>query len=235
MKASQRLIAIFLLLSFLFAIPEVRRITTSYLLRSFYIPLLKAEATVVDFLNIRKEREDLLRELAEARHRAVTEKLELFLEEDTVKTSAIPIAYSPLGVPTKIALDKGKESGIEYGDPVLQKGNLAGKITESMEGSSSFLTLLSDEMKVGVVDTRSGALGVLRGGLEPALLYIPEWADVRPGDTLATSGLGGVFPKAIPVGVIKDMLPSEDPFYRNIRVKLFVDYYRAGSYTVLKK
>ena len=55
MKAPQRLIAIFLLLSFIFAIPEVRRITTSYLLRSFYIPLLKAEATVIDFLNVKKD------------------------------------------------------------------------------------------------------------------------------------------------------------------------------------
>lgn len=235
MKAPQRIIAIFLLLSFLFAIPEVRRVTTSYLLHSFYIPLLKAEATVIDFLNVKREREDLLRELATVRRYAVKEKLNLFLEENAIRTSAIPIAYSPLGVPTRIALNKGKESGIEYGDPVLQKGNLAGKITESMEGLSSFLTLLSDEMKVGVVDTRSGALGVLRGGLEPALLYIPEWADVKPGDTLATSGLGGVFPRGIPVGIISDTLPSEDPFYRNIRVKLFVDYYSAGSYTVRRK
>ncbi len=236
MKPSEKLIAIFIALSFLFVIPAVRSFVSSVLVKTAYVPILKAEASILDFLEIRKERELLEREITLLKREQGAERLSQYLAVEELKSEvALPIAFNPMGIPTTIVLNKGTESGIEYGQPVLQLGNLAGKVISSSEGFSSFLTLLSEEMKVGVVDTRSGVLGVLKGGLSPKLLYIPEWADVKVGDTLVTSGLGGVFPRWIPVGIIRTVNLPKGPFYRDIDVKLFVDYHQLSCYQVLKK
>jgi len=79
-----------------------------------------------------------------------------------------------------------------------------------------------------LVENEARDTGVLgpAGPLENDLVilrYLPRSATVKPGQTVVTSGLGGVFPKGIPVGQVVDTRPVEHGLYLEARVRLAVN------------
>jgi rod shape-determining protein MreC len=52
------------------------------------------------------------------------------------------------------------------------------------------------------------------------LTYLASSANLKPGQSVITSGLGGVFPKGIPIGKIVDARSVEYGLYTEARVKL---------------
>jgi rod shape-determining protein MreC len=52
------------------------------------------------------------------------------------------------------------------------------------------------------------------------LTYLPSSANVKSGQTVVTSGLGGVFPRGIPIGQVLDSRSVEYGLYTEARVKL---------------
>ena len=65
------------------------------------------------------------------------------------------------------------------------------------------------------------------------LTYLPNDVDVRPGELVVTSGLGGAFPKEIPVGMVEDSWLSRDGLYIEARVKLHADLNQLEEVRVL--
>ena len=106
-------------------------------------------------------------------------------------------------------LDKGAEAGVAEGRAVITSEGLIGR-TVSVSGRTADVLLISDpSCKVSVRVSRSGAFGVAEGlggklGAQPTLRldFLSPLADVREGDEVVTSGMGGVFPKGLLVGRI---------------------------------
>jgi rod shape-determining protein MreC len=67
---------------------------------------------------------------------------------------------------------------------------------------------------------RSRAEGIVewKSGSDLELSFIPFRADVKAGDQLITSGLGGVFPRGIPVGKVKEI--ESDPKSGSSRITI---------------
>ena len=55
------------------------------------------------------------------------------------------------------------------------------------------------------------------------LTYLSGGANLKAGQNVFTSGMGGVFPKGIPVGQVMDSRPVEFGLYTEARVKLSAD------------
>jgi rod shape-determining protein MreC len=91
--------------------------------------------------------------------------------------------------------------------------------------------LLSDpSCKVAVRLKRSGEFGLAEGqgaqpGQPPAVRadYLLKTADVQPGDEVVTSGLGGLFPKGLPVGRVADVALDASGLYQTARIELAAD------------
>ncbi|HEX7917634.1 rod shape-determining protein MreC [Rudaea sp.] len=107
-----------------------------------------------------------------------------------------------------IMLDLGSDNGAKVGQPVIDARGLVGQIVEVRPHSCTVLLISDKSHAVPVRIERTGMRTIARGTgtldtLE--LPNIPTSADVKPGDKLLTSGLGGRFPADFPVGVIRSV------------------------------
>jgi len=126
-----------------------------------------------------------------------------------------------------IEIDLGSRQGLSNNLPVLSpSGALVGRIS-SVSLTRAQVVLLGDpgckvSARVNNQARDTGVLGI-SGPLESEFLdmgYLPRSADIKPGQTVWTSGLGGVFPKDILIGVVVDSRPEEYGLYTAARVKL---------------
>ncbi|TDR76551.1 rod shape-determining protein MreC [Paludibacterium purpuratum] len=103
----------------------------------------------------------------------------------------------------KIIVDKGQDSQLHPGQPVVDDRGLIGQITR-VQPLTAEVTLITDKtLMVPVTIQRTGLRAILYGyggGVEAR--YLPIHADVRPGDLMITSGIDGLYPEGIPVAFV---------------------------------
>jgi rod shape-determining protein MreC len=119
-------------------------------------------------------------------------------------TGAHIIAGSTDSWSSTVTIDKGTSSGLEVGMPVCDSHGVLGQIIECGT-SSSVVRLISDEnSSVSAMVQDSRALGTLEGSADGTIYLTGVSLDqeVKVGDTIVTSGLGGVFPKGLPIGTV---------------------------------
>ena len=104
-----------------------------------------------------------------------------------------------------IALSKGTRHGVFSGQSLIDARGVVGQITNVGPLSSTALLITDPSHALPVRSKRNGYRGVAvgRGTInELELLHVPNNAELKVGDILLTSGLGGRFPIDYPVGRI---------------------------------
>lgn len=126
-----------------------------------------------------------------------------------------------------IQIDLGSRDGIRENAPVLTPDGLIGRVSSVSLTRSQVILIGDPACKVAaVVDNEARDHGVIltsASTLDSSLLqlsYLSRNAVVTPGQHVFTSGLGGVFPRGIPIGKIVDSRPVEFGLYTEARVKL---------------
>ena len=117
-----------------------------------------------------------------------------------------------------VIINKGSNSRIKLGMPVLGKGNLVGRVVEVNFLSARILLLNDLNSKIPVMISPKGSQAILsgRGEDKPKLEYLPEKFELSDKNLVFTSGKDGIFFEGIPVGNVI----FED---NKIKVKLFSD------------
>jgi rod shape-determining protein MreC len=113
----------------------------------------------------------------------------------------------------RLMLDAGSRNGVLRGQSVIDAGGLVGQVIEVTPTTAVVLLLTDPDHAIPVAVARTGvrlvAYGTGRSGaLE--LRNVPLSSDVRAGDVIITSGLGGRFPPGFPVGTIKALAPDDN-------------------------
>jgi rod shape-determining protein MreC len=109
-----------------------------------------------------------------------------------------------------VTINRGRRDGIETDMPVVTDEGLIGKTT-SVSDVISVVLLVSDEnCRVAASVEGSREQGIVSGervttGLTPRLdlNFLSKQADLKPGQKVYTSGVGGVFPSGLLIGVVK--------------------------------
>lgn len=105
----------------------------------------------------------------------------------------------------RIVLDAGTSQGIRVGQPVIDAGGIMGQVVEVLPNSSIAMLVTDPTHAIPVVIERTGLRTIAYGSGATDRLELPNVpisADVRSGDRLRTSGLGGRFPPGFPVGEV---------------------------------
>lgn len=125
--------------------------------------------------------------------------------------SSSVIARNPNELFGGFTLDKGSVAGISINDPVITENGLIGRVTSVSGTSCKVSTILSPNFKAGVIDTRTRDSGVISGNIKDAdqnltgMMYLSAQNSIQPDDIVITSGLGGVYPKNLPVGKVTEI------------------------------
>lgn len=105
----------------------------------------------------------------------------------------------------QLILNVGARDGVKAGQPVIDAHGVMGQVTQVLPTTSVVMLITDPAHAIPVVVERTGLRTVAygsRGGDRLALPNIPLSADLRAGDKLLTSGLGGRFPPGFPVGEV---------------------------------
>ena len=108
----------------------------------------------------------------------------------------------------RMLINRGTTNGVSAGQTVLDDAGLLGQTIHVGPWSAEVILVTDPEHAVPVQIERTGLRTIAVGaGNEGtlALPYLPANADVKPGDRLITSGLGGVFPAGYPVARVAEV------------------------------
>jgi rod shape-determining protein MreC len=126
-----------------------------------------------------------------------------------------------------VQIDLGSRDGVRLNMPVLAwDGYLVGRVSQVSLTRSQVVLLGDPNCQVSALvenDARDIAIIGASGPLDSTLVemtYLSRNANVKSGQNVVTSGLGGIFPKAIPIGKIVDSHAAEYGLYTEARVKL---------------
>jgi rod shape-determining protein MreC len=105
-----------------------------------------------------------------------------------------------------LTVNRGLSSGVVRQTPVIVPDGLVGRVIQARPGASVVQLLSDPASTVGAVVQRTRTTGLVEGdpsGVIRLKFMARDGAGVSPGDLVVSSGVGGVFPKGVPVGRIK--------------------------------
>jgi rod shape-determining protein MreC len=105
----------------------------------------------------------------------------------------------------KIVLNRGSAHGVGIGQPVIDESGVVGQVTRLYPYTSEVTLLTDKDQAISVQVVRSGLRSVAYGRGQSGVLelrFIAANADIKPGDTLVTSGIDGVFPAGLAVATV---------------------------------
>lgn len=125
-----------------------------------------------------------------------------------------------------IRISRGESSGIRRNMAVISNEGIVGRILRTTAHTADVVTVLDLLSAVDVVNERSRARGVFEGLTDDTgiLRYTVRTDDIQPGDGLISSGLGGVFPKGMPVGTVVKVTKKPFGISQDVEVRPSVDF-----------
>lgn len=129
------------------------------------------------------------------------------------------LAVNPDPTTRTIVIDKGRKEGAFQGQPVIDSHGVIGQITEAnlFDSRVTLITDSSHDIPVQVV--RNGLRTILKGSSgnnELVAPFLTRSADIRKGDILVTSGLGGRFPPNYPVAKVERVVADPNEAFLKI-------------------
>jgi len=134
-----------------------------------------------------------------------------------------------------ILIDRGSRAGMRRNLPVVAPDGLVGRIVE-VTPSTAKVQLITDPVSAaGALMQRTRVTGIVTGNLGAGLRvrYLPLLADVVVGDEVVTSGMGGIFPKGIPVGRVTAVERASGALFQEAVLQPKVDLGRLEEVVVL--
>ncbi len=145
------------------------------------------------------------------------------------------IAREPAALSRTIMINKGSAHGLKMGMPVIAPPGLVGRLTDVSWHASKVLLFIDESSNIDVLLQRTRTQGIIRGaGARGCILkYISKTQDVKEGEVVVSSGIGGVFPKGLLIGVVSNVDRQDAGLFLKINVTPFVDFTKLEEVLVL--
>lgn len=120
-----------------------------------------------------------------------------------------------------LTIDRGSESGVREGMPVLAADGVVGQTVKVTANSSRVLLLTDHASGIAAMIQRSRARGVVKGRGDNlcSLEFAMRGEDVQVGDQVVSSGIGGVFAKGVPIGEVTMVKKAEYGIFQTVAIR----------------
>lgn len=147
------------------------------------------------------------------------------LEEQDFITADV-IAVEQTGIARNIIINRGTRDGIAIGMPVTTELGLVGRIVD-VGANASQVQLIADEnssvsARLQTTRAHGSIIGQASGALRLTMVDLDE--EIRQGDLVITSGLGGNFPADIVVGQVTSVRQFEFELFQEAEVRSLIDF-----------
>lgn len=151
------------------------------------------------------------------------------LRQDEYKMVAQVIASDTDPYSDQFVIDKGTNSGVYEGQPVISDKGVVGQVVAVSKFTSRVLLICDVSHALPIQVLRNDIRVIAAGsGCTDALQleHLPSNTDIRVGDVLVTSGLGGRFPEGYPVAVVSSVKVDSQRAYTVIRARPMAELQR---------
>ncbi len=144
-------------------------------------------------------------------------------EEETERKAVVAtvIARDATQWSKMIFINRGTQDGIHENLAVVTDAGVIGHVIHSTVNSSKVLLVTDSRSAVDSLfqDSRIPGVVVGKGEEECDMEFVPITADVKAGDKVISSGLGGVFPKGLVVGKVVKVTKKKQRLFQDITIK----------------
>ena len=153
------------------------------------------------------------------------------------------VGYSGGNISNGYIIDKGTNDGVKKDMIVITPAGLVGKVTKSESNYSIVQTILNENIAVAsMVESTRETTGILQGITDSKnknltmLSNIPIDSEIKEGDVILTSGLGGMYPQEIRIGEVVSVEVDSVGIMKKAIVKPYVDFNKLeGLFVVVPK
>jgi rod shape-determining protein MreC len=227
--------------------PEPQAKVIRFLSMTIFYPAYATVSQVTNFTNVYSENKRMRQELAEAStHLQMARELEtenarllgLLGSAEHHPYELVPVrvvARDPSSQYRGVVVSGGKEQGVTDQMPLVAEHGAVGRVIQVM-GNMSMVQLLRDpSSRASVMVSRSRSVGIL--GTENGrdfFVRLRSHEDALAGDTVVTSGLGGIFPKGLTVGVVSSIDDKTNPLFKRAYIDFAVDFDRIEELFIMR-
>lgn len=137
-----------------------------------------------------------------------------------------------------IIINIGKNDGIQKDMTVIGDEGLVGHIVSVTDTTAKVQTIADTSSSVSaIMSTTKDSIvckGMLGSNSELKAMYIPIEANIIQGDSIETSGVGGIYPKGIHIGTVKKVVSTQNIADRYALVETAINFNKLTSVLVIK-
>ena len=126
-------------------------------------------------------------------------------------------------------IDKGLSNDINKNSVILADGGLVGYVDEATYLTSKVVSIIDSRSNVSAEVVRTGDMGIVKGDIELGnnglcVLKINSESEVVKGDQIITSHLSSIYPPGILIGVVEDVVTSDNELVNYAHIRPIVDF-----------
>jgi rod shape-determining protein MreC len=216
---------------------------------------LKTKELWEDYIDLRRVREEnkrLRQKLEKLRIKEITlkvkvqewERLRKLLKFRPLKgwnffgARVLYYRLGPANILNSFVVDMGSRQGVQKDLPVLTPDGLVGRILKTSLDFSTVLLISDSNSRIPVISKKHRTKGILQGIDSPSemkVIYVPITSPLDEGEEFVTSGLGGIFPKGIPVAKTIKIENNLASLFKKVIVAPMTDLTHVEEVLILKR
>lgn len=178
-------------------------------------------------------------EMIESENKTLKEYLNLSDQYKQYRTVPAYIINKDISNYSKIfVINAGSKSGIEKNMTVIAAEGLVGHVISVTDDTAKVQTILDSSNVVSATLENSGDTVACRGMIENRKLkatYVSTTTTLTQGEKIYSSGMGGIYPKGIYIGTIKEIVDTKNITDRYFMIETAVDFENLETVLVIKK
>ncbi|MEK7447302.1 MAG: rod shape-determining protein MreC [Patescibacteria group bacterium] len=134
--------------------------------------------------------------------------------------------FDPTNIRESIIIDKGANDGVKEKMAATAEGFLIGRVAEVYSNSSKIILITDPMSNVPAQIPEVSATGIVQGqvGIGLTMNQVPQETELKKGQAVVTSGLGGEYPKGLVIGKVENITKKNNSIFQTASLRTLIDF-----------